>query len=75
MVSQGRKRPAKKDTARQDIHLREAQERLTRHLQTKSEIVKKGRGGVIRIHFHSEEELIRIFECLVGSPDHKEKSR
>ena len=41
-----------------------AAERLTQRLQTKVEIERRGRGGVIRIHFHSEEELMRIYETL-----------
>lgn len=41
-----------------------AAERLTQHLQTKVEIDRRRKGGVIRIHFHSEEELIRLFELI-----------
>ena len=43
-----------------------AAERLTQRLQTKVEIERRGRGGVIRIHFHSEEELIRLHERLLA---------
>ncbi len=46
-----------------------AAERLTQRLQTKVEIERRGRGGVIRIHFHSEEELMRLFEALAARPD------
>ena len=41
-----------------------AAERLTQHLQTKVEIDRRRKGGVIRIHFHSEEELIRLFDLI-----------
>lgn len=43
-----------------------AQERLIRHLQTKVEIHRKGRGGSVRLHFHNEEELMRLFDLLLG---------
>jgi ParB family chromosome partitioning protein len=41
-----------------------AAERLTQRLQTRVEIERRGRGGVIRIHFHSEEELMRLFDLI-----------
>ncbi len=41
-----------------------AAERLTQRLQTRVEIERRGRGGVIRIHYHCEEELIRLFDLL-----------
>jgi len=43
-----------------------AAEKLTRRLQTRVEIHRRGRGGTLRIHFHSEEELIRLYEVLMG---------
>jgi ParB family chromosome partitioning protein len=42
-----------------------AAERLTQRLQTRVEIVRRGAGGTVRIHFHSEEELMRLFELLM----------
>jgi len=42
-----------------------AAERLTQRLQTKVEIERRRGGGVIKIHFHSEEELMRLFDELV----------
>jgi ParB family chromosome partitioning protein len=39
-----------------------AAERLTQRLQTRVEIERRGDGGVIRIHYHSEEELMRLFD-------------
>lgn len=55
---------AAKPRARPEPHAAAAAEALTKGLQTKVEIVRKRRGGVITIHFHSEEELIRLFERL-----------
>jgi ParB family chromosome partitioning protein len=48
-------------------HAEAAAERLTRRLQTRVEISRRRKGGVLRIHFHSEEELIRLYELLMGS--------
>jgi ParB family chromosome partitioning protein len=41
-----------------------AAERLTRRLQTKVEIRRRGRGGRLLIHFADEEQLIRLFDLL-----------
>jgi ParB family chromosome partitioning protein len=50
-----------------DVHTAAAAERLTRRLQTRVEI-RRGRrgGGVLHLHFHSEEELMRLYERLLG---------
>ena len=48
-----------------DVHTRAAMERLTQDLQTRVEIKLKKRGGTIHIHFHSEEELIRLYDRLM----------
>lgn len=45
-----------------------AAEKLTQRLQTRVEIQRRGRGGVIKIHYHSEEELIRLFDALAERP-------
>jgi ParB family chromosome partitioning protein len=49
-----------------DVHTAAAEEALTRALQTRVSIRRSGRGGTVRIHFHSEEELIRVHELLLG---------
>ena len=59
--SDGKKKPVE-----QDVHTREATDKLTHVLQTKVEIQRKKKGGTVRIHFHSEEELIRLYDLLVG---------
>jgi ParB family chromosome partitioning protein len=38
---------------------------LTRTLQTKVGVKRRKKGGVMEIHFHSEEELIRIYDLLM----------
>jgi ParB family chromosome partitioning protein len=48
-----------------DVHTAAAQESLTRRLQTRVEIRRKGKGGVVQVHFHSEEELMRLYDVLM----------
>jgi ParB family transcriptional regulator, chromosome partitioning protein len=50
-----------------EVHTAAAEERLTRRLQTRVEIKRAGKGGrgQLRIHFHSEEELMRLFDVLI----------
>jgi ParB family chromosome partitioning protein len=43
-----------------------ALESLTRKLQTRVEIRRTGQGGRLQVHFHSEEELIRLYDLLMG---------
>src|ERR1043165_9261736 len=56
----------KKQEKEKDVFTREAEERLQRTLRTKVEIDRKRRGGVIRIRFGSEDELIRVVDDLMG---------
>lgn len=55
----------KKAKAEPDVHTRNAEERMTRALQTKVEIRRSKKGGVVNIHFHSEDELQRLYEFVV----------
>jgi ParB family chromosome partitioning protein len=48
-----------------------AAERLTRKLQTRVEIRRSGKGGTLRITFHSEEELMRLFELLIQAGERR----
>lgn len=48
-----------------DVHATAASEKLTQRLQTKVEIRRRRRGGEVRIHFHSEDELMRIYDHLM----------
>lgn len=43
-----------------------ALESLTRKLQTRIDIRRRGKGGQLQVHFHSEEELIRLYDLLMG---------
>lgn len=62
----GQQKPRAKRPARVlDADTRAAAERLTRKLQTKVEIHRKGRGGTVRLHFYTEEELMRLYEFLL----------
>ena len=49
-----------------DVHTRAAEEKLKIQLGTRVRIIRKGKGGRIEIDFTSEEELIRLYETLVG---------
>lgn len=64
----GSKKAAKKP-AEPDIHTRAAVENLTRSLQTKVDIKRRKKGGILHIHFHSEDELIRLYELLTQGND------
>ena len=47
-----------------DVHTRAAQDKLRLTLGTKVDIVRRGKGGEIRIAFKNEDELMRIYEIL-----------
>ncbi len=59
-----RERPAKKPDRPVEVHTAAAEEKLTRRLQTRVEIRRQGKGGHLRIHFASEEELMRLYDVL-----------
>ncbi len=61
----GEGRPKRRGEPLLEPNAAAAAERLTQRLQTRVEIVRRGRGGTVRIHFHSEEELMRLFELLM----------
>jgi ParB family chromosome partitioning protein len=60
---------ARKRSQEVDVHTRAAMEKLTHALQTRVEIARRRRGGQIRIHFHSEDELIRLYDRLTQGKD------
>jgi len=61
----GKKRPAKTKKRGSDPHTAAAVERLTVALQTRVNISRRADGGgVLSIHFHSEPELMRLYERL-----------
>ncbi len=55
-------RPRQRPSAQPDAVTADAAERLTRKLQTRVEIRRRGKGGAIVVHFHDEEELMRLFD-------------
>ncbi|MCB1054860.1 MAG: ParB/RepB/Spo0J family partition protein [Acidobacteria bacterium] len=58
------KKPAKPPQP-PEVHAAAAAEKLTRHLQTPVEIKRRGKGGIVAIRFHSEEELMRLYDVLM----------
>lgn len=61
---------SKKKPARTvEVHTAAAEEKLTRRLQTKVEIRRRGKGGLLQISFHSEEELMRLYDVLMDRGD------
>lgn len=61
----GERPKAKKPDRPVEVHTAAAEETLTRRLQTRVEIRRQGKGGQLRIHFHSEEELMRLYDVLI----------
>jgi ParB family chromosome partitioning protein len=49
-----------------DVHTRAAEDKLKIQLGTRVRIVRKARGGRIEIDFTTEDELIRIYDALMG---------
>jgi ParB family transcriptional regulator, chromosome partitioning protein len=67
-----RERPQTKKPDRPvEVHTAAAEEKLTRRLQTRVEIRRQGRGGHLRIHFHSEEELMRLYDVLIDRGENR----
>jgi ParB family transcriptional regulator, chromosome partitioning protein len=60
-------RPQRASPTEPEVHAAAAAETLTRKLQTRVEIGRRGAGGVVRIHFHSEEELMRLYDLLMSA--------
>lgn len=66
LASQEKKPRRRRKLLTMDPDTAAAAERLTRELQTKVEIWRRGSGGTVRLHFHSEEELMRLYDVLLG---------
>ena len=47
-----------------DVHTRAAQDKMRMALGTNVDIIRRGKGGVIRIAFKNEDELQRLYEAL-----------
>jgi ParB family chromosome partitioning protein len=66
-LTSGDRSPRKRRSTRgMDPDTAAAAERLTRRLQTKVEIRRRGAGGSLQIQFHSEEELMRLYDLLLS---------
>jgi ParB family chromosome partitioning protein len=66
MASESSAKTVEKKDKERDVFTRDAEEKLQRALRTKVEIDRRRRGGVIHIRFASEEDLIRIYDEIVG---------
>jgi ParB family chromosome partitioning protein len=60
-----KQKPRRRRRTRQDPHAEAAAEKLTRAFQTKVEIRRRGRRGTVLFHFHSEEELMHLYDQLL----------
>jgi len=65
LSAEPREKPKKKPPRPVEVHTAAAEETLTRRLQTRVEIRRRGKGGFLQIHFHSEEELMRLYDNLM----------
>jgi len=66
MASESSPKSNEKKEKEKDVFTRDAEEKLQRTLRAKVEINRRRRGGVIQIRFASEEDLIRIYDDIVG---------
>ncbi len=57
--------PSARAEPRVDVHTRAAEEQMRLSLGTRVQIVRRGKGGTVRIQFKSEDELQRIYEAVV----------
>ena len=62
---QAKRKARSKTRKEQDADTAAAAERLTRRLQTKVEIKRKGRSGAVCVAFHNEEELMRLYDLFM----------
>lgn len=67
VLTRGSRPRRRRSTSPPDPDTAAAADRLTRWLQTRVEIHRRGSGGTIRVHFHSEDELIRLYDVLLGA--------
>lgn len=67
----GGKKASQRKHPVQDADTAAAAEKLTKHLQTKVEIKRRAKGGSLVVAFHSEDELIRLYEMLMATKGSK----
>ncbi|MGQ0736358.1 MAG: ParB/RepB/Spo0J family partition protein [Acidobacteriota bacterium] len=56
-----------REAAAKDVHTRAAEEQLRLSLGTRVDIVRRAKGGTVRIAFRNEDELQRIYEHLTDT--------
>jgi ParB-like partition proteins len=66
LASESSPKTVEKKEKEKDVFTRDAEDKLQRTLRTKVEIDRRRRGGVIRISYGSEDELIRVVDDLMG---------
>ena len=66
LTRDGQKPRKRRVTKAMDPDTAAAAERLTRRIQTKVEIRRRGTGGTVQLHFSSEEELMRLYDLLLS---------
>lgn len=54
-------------TAQRDPNVAAAEEQLQRALGTKVSIVPAKKGGRLEVHYHSDEELARVYQLILGA--------
>jgi ParB family chromosome partitioning protein len=64
-VALARAPPRSSVTRRKDANTRAAEQRLRTALGSRVDVVRRGRGGTLRIPFKSEAELQRLFDLLL----------
>jgi ParB family chromosome partitioning protein len=55
-----------KPEPRADVHTRTAEEKMRLALGTRVHIVRRGKGGSVRIDFKTEDDLQRVYERITG---------
>lgn len=68
-AKEAKETPKSKPARPVEVHAAAAEEKLTSRLQTRVEIRRRGKGGQLKIHFHSEEELMRLYDLLMERGD------
>jgi len=66
-VASAQRQPGARRSVRPEPNTRAAEEKLRAALGTRVEIVRRRRGGVLKVSFADEAELTRLFEQLVRS--------
>jgi len=68
------KTPARRRQPEPDPNLRSAEDRLALHLGASVKIVRSRRGGRIVIHCETQDELLRVYDLLMGEQPDDTKS-